>query len=372
MAASRAHLRTILTGAVQDGVTPGAVVLAGRAGTIGVREVVGLRQKTPAEHPADLDTVWDLASLTKPLVTSLLTMRAVHSGAISLDEPLSVAPEGADRTTMGAITVRWALAHAAGFAAHLPFWSTALGEGGTAAGTPAARAAVIAAAARAPLAYPPGTRSLYSDLDFILLGDLLERRLGDRIDRLAAGLGPPHGTAALGYCPIGEPSPVTGPFAATQACPTRGRVAVGEVDDLNAYAMGGVSGHAGLFGTVDAVASIANALLAAYRGAGATGGAPIVDREVLRLFWTPAGVPGSRWCLGWDRPGLEGSLAGDRLSRDGVGHLGFTGVSLWLDPERETFVTLLTNRVHPAFRDDPRFRTLRRTVNDVALELVGY
>jgi CubicO group peptidase (beta-lactamase class C family) len=86
----------------------------------------------------------------------------------------------------------------------------------------------------------------------------------------------------------------------------------------------------------------------------------------LRAFWLPAGVPGSTWRLGWDGPAAEGSLAGDRITRDAVGHLAFTGCSLWIDPARERFVVFLSNRVHPAARDDPRFRELRRAINDAA------
>ena len=94
--------------------------------------------------------------------------------------------------------------------------------------------------------------------------------------------------------------------------------------------------------------------------------------EVLREFWQPAGIPGSTWRLGWDGPAPSGSLAGDRIARTAVGHLGFTGCSLWIDPERETFVVMLSNRVHPVAREDERFRQLRRAVNDAALAAAGY
>jgi CubicO group peptidase (beta-lactamase class C family) len=161
--------------------------------------------------------------------------------------------------------------------------------------------------------------------------------------------------------------------AAADRCPVRGRIVLGEVHDLNAFALGGVAGHAGLFGTAAAVARLAHALCAAYRGAApAAGASALVDREVLRAFWTEAGVPGSTWRLGWDGPSARGSLAGDRISRRAVGHLAFTGCSLWIDPERETFVLLLSNRLHPAPVEEARFRELRRAVNDAALDDLGY
>jgi CubicO group peptidase (beta-lactamase class C family) len=233
------------------------------------------------------------------------------------------------------------------------------------------------------LAYPPGARSIYSDLGFIVLGDLLERRLGDRLDHLAAALlGPPFGSPALDFRPIEPhtqrpPAPASASsdldLAASESCPVRQRLLCGEVHDLNAYAMGGVAGHAGLFGNVDAVATVVHALLAAYRGTGATAGArPLVDPQILRQFWRPAGIPGSTWRLGWDGPSASNSLAGDRIARTAVGHLGFTGCSLWIDPEREMFVLMLSNRVHPTVREDPRFRDLRRAVNDAALDTIGY
>jgi CubicO group peptidase (beta-lactamase class C family) len=377
MVASRAHLRTILEKAVQDGVIPGVAVVAGQAGLVSVREVLGWRQVSPSALPATTSTLWDLASLTKALVTSVLAMQAVESGAVSLDQPLGVAPDGADAATANDITVRRVLAHAGGFAAHLPLWEAAAKAEGA-----AARAAVVAAAGRAPLLYPPGTRSVYSDLGFILLGDLLERTMGDRLDRLAARLGAPFGSPTLGFRPSpwlsGQAAEVVAPgnaadIAATTLCPTRRRISLGEVDDRNAWAMGGVAGHAGLFGTLDAVAAITQSLLAAYRGAGATPGTrPLVDRDVVRLFFTPASIPGSTWRLGWEGPSAHDSLAGDLIARSAVGHLAFTGCSLWMDPEREAFVAMLSNRHHPQLSEDTRFRTLRRTVNDTALALAGY
>jgi CubicO group peptidase (beta-lactamase class C family) len=152
----------------------------------------------------------------------------------------------------------------------------------------------------------------------------------------------------------------------------RGRLLCGEVHDLNAFAMGGVAGHAGLFANAADLLALASALCAAWRDAGPAGGAPLVPAEVLRLFWQPAGIPGSTWRLGWDGPAASGSLAGDRLSRQAVGHLGFTGCSLWIDPERETCIVVLTNFVHPTVRKDPRFRALRPALNDAALDAIGY
>jgi CubicO group peptidase (beta-lactamase class C family) len=361
-------LRAICAAATADGVVPGLAVVVGQAGQDLFSEAFGQRQIEGGAGAASIATSWDLASLTKALATSLLCMQGVERSSFGLDDHLGqhVPWAGAERFTVRAI-----LSHSTGLPAHRPLYSEALAGG--ASPDAATRAAVLAAAAREPLAYPAGTRSLYSDLGFILLGDLLERRLRGRLDRLAERqLYAPLAARTLGFRPIGEPSPPA-ELAATQRCAERGRVLVGEVDDRNAYALGGVAGHAGLFGSAGDVAVVAHALCAAWRGAGLWADrGPLVDRDVLRTFWTPAGVPESTWRLGWDGPAAQGSLAGDLISRRAVGHLAFTGCSLWIDPEVETFVVFLSNRVHPVARDDARFRELRRAINDAALEAAGY
>jgi serine-type D-Ala-D-Ala carboxypeptidase len=380
MTLSDVHLRNISRDAVADRIVSGLTILIGLEGRSHFF-MDGQRQLEPQPLPVTDDTLWDLASLTKPLMTSLLCMTALEQAAINLDEVLEVCPEGLDPARAQMINLRKALSHSAGLPAHRPFYAQALGPDGSGAGTDQARTAVVEAARRVPLAYEPGTRSIYSDIGFILLGDLLERRLGQRLDILGERLFAPLGIRAPAFRPITAASSDIAsdrvgpgvPIAATERCPVRGRVIVGQVHDLNAYAMGGVAGHAGLFGEVRGVGDLVHALCAAYRGSGLRPGLrPLVDREVLRLFWSPAGVPGSSWRLGWDGPSPVGSLAGDLISRAAVGHLAFTGCSVWIDPEREVFVLVLSNRVHPEVRDDPRFGQLRRALNDAALRVVGY
>jgi len=338
---------------VSQGVIPGLVVAVGTTGRNVFCDAFGHRQTDPQLLPATPDTIYDLASLTKPLVTSLLAMRAVAAGRLRLSDPLLP-----DET--GSPTIRQTLAHAGGFVAHRHFYREVMA-------LPVAlrRPRMLALVAQEPRAYRPGERSIYSDLGFILLGDRLERLLGARLDALAAEqLIEP---LALGTLRFGAEL-AERPIAPTQRSIERRRLLVGEVDDLNAWAMDGVSGHAGLFGDAADVAALAHALCAAWRDA-----APgLVPGPVLREFWTPAGIPGSTWRLGWDGPAPTGSLAGELISRRAVGHLAFTGCSLWIDPERETFVLVLTNRVHPTVREDPRWKALRPALNDAALEGAGY
>ncbi len=353
--------------ATRNCVLPGAVVAVGHQGKLEFLRAFGNRQVEPAPAAATVQTIYDLASLTKPLVTSVLVMRAVEGGALRLDQPLGdFIPALRDRP--GA-TVRLALAHAAGFPAHRRFYEGWLGRSDRA----EARAAIVEQAASEPLAYAPGSRSVYSDLGFILLGDVVEQVLGGRLDRLADRLiFQPLGLGNLGFVELGA-GPASPEFrgqavAATERCPVRGRVLVGEVHDLNAFAMGGIAGHAGLFGSATDVLNLAMALCQAYQGQAS----PVVGTDVLRRFWQPAGVAGSIWRLGWDGPAERGSQAGDLLSRRGVGHLSFTGCSLWIDPEQATCLVVLCNRVHPEVKEDARFRALRPAVCDAALRALAY
>jgi len=137
------------------------------------------------------------------------------------------------------------------------------------------------------------------------------------------------------------------------------------VHDMNAFAMGGIAGHAGLFSDAADLGRIAAALVGAWRGEAGAGA--VVERDVVREFWRPAGIPDSTWRLGWDGPAERGSQAGERLSRAAVGHLGFTGCSLWIDPERARWIVLLTNRVHPVVATDGRFRAFRPAFHDAAV-----
>lgn len=264
---------------------------------------------------ADADTVFDVASLTKPLATASLVMLK----GIGLDE-----------TVRPGVTVFHLLSHSSG----LPAWKL-LGPD------------PVTAARAEPLAYPTGTRSIYSDLGFILLGDHVARRCGRSLaelfrDAIAAPL-----EIETTYAPAFDPSRIA---------PCEGLRGV--VHDENARAMGGVAGHAGLFSTARDVAVIARALLAAWRGDGG-----LFPPDALRRFWSPANVPGSTWCLGWDRPSPGASQAGTRWPRSGVGHLGFTGCSLWLDPPRGRAVALLSNRVEPT-RANERIKQLRPALHD--------
>jgi CubicO group peptidase (beta-lactamase class C family) len=237
-------------------------------------------------------------------------------------------------------------------------------------------------AAGTPPEAAPGARALYSDLGYVILGFAIERLTGVRQDRAVAALVTgPLGMRDTFYVDLDDPArpPARGParpaepslspdgrpvrIAPTEVCPYRGLVH-GEVHDDNAHAGGGVFGHAGLFGTAGDVARFAAAMVRAAAGQAVAGFAP----EVVRRFFRTPAAPGTTWRLGWDTPSTTPGIshAGDAWPRTGVGHLGFTGTSMWLDPERGRFAVLLTNRVHPS-REHAGIREFRRAVMDATL-----
>jgi len=361
--------RQICEAAVADGTVPGLVLLVAAEGQTVFHEAFGSRQLLPRRLPTFADTVYDLASLTKALVTSVLVMGEVGAGRLALDTPVAAwLPEFAG-PGRDAVTVRQLLCHASGLPAHRPYWRRA-------ADSAAGRWEICQLAAREPLEYEPGARAVYSDLGFILLGWLLERLTGTRLDLLMQSrLAGPLGLGTTTFVSLADPDAparllAERSVAATQLCPERRRLVLGEVDDLNAAAMGGIAGHAGLFGNAAEIGRIAGALTAAWRGEARD--PPLIEREVVRTFWSHSGVPGSTWRLGWDGPAQAGSQAGERLPRGAVGHLGFTGCSLWIDPARAVWIVLLSNRVHPAPPTDDRFRLFRPALHDAVAEALGY
>jgi CubicO group peptidase (beta-lactamase class C family) len=276
------------------------------------------------------ETLFDIASLTKPLSTATLAMMAIEEGALALD----------DRPRQD-VTVAELLTHSSG----LPAWKL-LGS---------TRAEVLRTVADEPLASPPGTVARYSDLGFILLGVTVENALGDMLDTLFA-------RRIAGPLGIGTGF---GPRDAAVCAPTEGELR-GVVHDENARAMGGVAGHAGLFSTARDVSRIVHALVAAWHGVRSTSTPRLLPSARVRQLWTPSGVAGSTWCFGWDRPSATGSSAGERWPKDGVGHLGFTGCSAWIDPARARWVVLLTNRVHPT-RANEAIKQFRPAIHDAII-----
>lgn len=344
--------RRVVSDAVVDRAFPAAVVEVGTGRDILWREAFGrLTYEGDAAQTRD-DTIFDLASLTKVIATAPLVMQQIERGAFALDDPVSrlvPAWRGADRES---VTIRDLLAHAAGLTAYLPLYRDHTG-----------RVEFERTIATLPLEYPPRSKSIYSDLGFMLLAFILEdagkRSLSARFDTLLAQMG------IVERIQFNPPPQWRRETAPTEVDSWRGRLLVGEVHDENAWVLGGAAGHAGLFGTAAAVGAYARHLLQVLDGR--TGA---FARDTLVTFITRrSDVPGSSRALGWDTM-LPTSSCGTRLSPRAFGHTGFTGTSLWIDPDRGLYVVLLTNRVHPT-RENERIKEVRPALHDAVVDDLG-
>ena len=334
----------ILREAVATRAFPAAVIEVGRSASPVWRQAVGTLTYDAASAPAREDTIFDLASLTKVLSTTPLIMRLVERGGVGLDDPVAQylhTWRGADRE---AITIRDLLSHSSGLPAYQAYFRTLRG-----------RSAIEQAISQTALEYTTGTRSIYSDLGFMLLGFILADAapLDTQFDALRGQMKNPE---ELQFFP---PELWKKRIAPTRHTAERGPL-VGDVDDDNAWVLGGAAGHAGLFGTVAAVGSCARhfqQVLAGRVGA--------FQPETMRLFVTRRDVPGSSRALGWDTM-LPTSSCGSLMSPRAFGHTGFTGTSLWIDPDRDVYVVLLTNRVYPDALNDA-IQEVRRAVHDAVM-----
>jgi len=337
----------VLEQAILDRAFPAAVIEVGDVTRPLWRQAFGRLTYDADAPPATEETIFDLASLTKVLATTPLVIQQVERGALGLDDPVAryvTTWTGADRSR---VTIRDLLSHSGGLTAYVPFFRNHQGR-------PAFERAIGAL----PLEYQPGTGSVYSDLGFMLLGFILddEVTLARRFDALLAQMGI---VSDLQFTPPPLWKPRTAP---TEFDPWRGRLLLGEAHDENCWALGGAAGHAGLFGTAAATGDCARHVLQVLGGR--TGA---FSRATLETFVTRrADVPGSSRALGWDTM-LTTSSCGTRMSRGAFGHTGFTGTSLWIDPDRGVYVALLTNRVYPT-RANETIRQVRPAVHDAVME----
>ncbi len=346
----------LLSSAVDSGATPGAVVIAGSRDSILIERAVGRLSYTADADPVTPDTIYDLASLTKVIVTTPLVMRLCETGRLDLDACVrTYVPEFAggakDRVTIADL-----LAHCGGL-----LWWTDLYRQAQDMPVAEVRRFYLRRICELPLDYKPRSRTVYSDLGFILLGSVLERLTGTPLDRLAADeIFSPLGMRDIHYNP---PTALRNRIAPTENDPERGGILHGQVHDENACRLGGVAPHAGLFATARSLVPFARMWLAE----GAAGEKRFFDTITVHRFIRRAHlVKDSSRALGWDTP-AAGSSCGRRFSAAAFGHTGFTGTSLWIDPEKNLFVILLTNRVHPT-RDNAKLAELRPAFHDALIE----
>ncbi len=353
----------LLARGVEQGDFPGAVLAVGYEGQLVFEMAVGSAALVPEAHRMTVDTRFDLASLTKPLATTTALMRLVEASQVSLEAPINAYLPSFEAQSCPSPTLRHLLTHSAGLPAWCPFYRDI--EPG--APLTERRRQVYEAAHRTPLLTPAGTVTRYSDVGFILLGEVVEVVSGMPLDEFCA-------TAVFGaldlpgihFRHIDQPPASDGPIASTEACPWRGRVLNGEVHDENAWIMGGVAGHAGLFATARDIWRFAQGLVDGWHGCHW-----LVSPTTLHTFLQRQGSPpGSTWALGWDTPTPGQSSAGRYFPPTAMGHLGFTGTSLWIDIARRVIVVLLTNRVHPS-RQREGLKAFRPALHNAVMQALG-
>ncbi len=321
-----AAARLVIEEGLADKAFPAAAIDVGSRCGAEWQQAFGRLTYDEASPACTAETMFDLASLTKVIATTSIAMAQVAAGRITLDSRVGDIMDGWREGERAAVTIRHLLDHSSGLPAHVRAWTQATG-----------RSEYERLIAATPLDRPVGSSAVYSDVGFILLGLLLER-VGDApLDRQFAALfgrtlDPIH------YRPQAH---LYERIAPTEFDPWRGRVLCGEVHDENAAAIGGVSAHAGLFGTALAVGRFARLVLQTFQTSTVLG-----PPDLMRTFARRSTVPGSSRALGWDTA-LPTSSCGRFASSSAIGHTGFTGTSLWIDWERDRYAVLLTNRVHP-------------------------
>lgn len=362
--------------AVNQGVFPGAVVLVSRGGEVIFERAFGSRSSVPETTPMQPDTIFDLASLTKPLATTMAVMILVHEKKIRLDDRITRFFPNFGVFGKTHIAFRHLLNHSSGLPAWKPYYEEIIrGERAGKINFVASRAAksyVFEQIHRERALSPPATRSLYSDLGFMLLGEVVEEISGWTLDRYCQDkIFKPMGLRATSFVDLTQLrtrrlQPVRAMIAPTENCPWRKKVLCGEVHDDNAYAMGGVAGHAGLFSSARDIHVLLTRLGRCYYEDDG-----FLPKSLVREFlMKDQTVENSTYALGWDTPSPNKSASGTRFSANSVGHLGFTGTSVWWDLEKNCHVILLANRIHPS-RGNDKITEFRPYIHDLIMNTVS-
>jgi CubicO group peptidase (beta-lactamase class C family) len=343
----------VLRSGIEQRAFPGAAVAIAHQGKLIAHKGLGRFTYDEASPAVTAETVYDLASVTKVLATTTACMILYDRGLFKLDQPLADLLPGFDANEAGQkdprrqITLRMLLAHSSGLPAYVKLFQTAHNKD-----------ELLQHALRVPLTAAPGSRAEYSDIGFILLGQALEMLSGEPLDQFCQR--EIFARLNLGqtcFNPSGELKPAIPPTEDDRTF--RHRLIQGEVNDENASVMGGVAGHAGCFASSLNVSVFAQCML--------LGGTPLVKKETLELFTRRQdSPPGTSRALGWDTPS-QPSQSGKYFSSRSYGHVGYTGTSLWIDPDRQLSVTLLTNRTWP-YRGSQSIKQIRPAFHNAVIE----
>jgi len=357
-------VNNLLKKGVTEGVFPGAILLAAKNNEIDSFFSAGRLSSAPGSLPVNKDTIFDLASLTKPLATALAMMRLVDKGKIGLDQPLSELLQRPSLKEKKKLTPRLLLCHSAGLPDWRPFYLELIRYEEERRKN-FLREKII----EEPFFYHPGRNIIYSDLGFMILEWIIEAVSGMPMHRfIQENFYSPLGLKRTFLSTEGSLGRFRREdYAATEECPWRKRLIQGEVHDENAYALGGYSGHAGLFGTAGEVLLIMKMLEGHYRGERDDFFSPGTVREFFRCQYL---LEESTLALGWDTPSPLDSSSGKWFSPNSVGHLGFTGTSVWMDIDQNITIILLTNRVHPT-RKNEKIKKFRPAIHNKIMEEYG-
>jgi len=365
----------VLEKAVADKAFPGATLAVGFRGKVSIH-AFGKLSYAPDAIAVAPATMYDIASLTKVVATTTLVAKLAEGDfPVPLDLDAKVErylPEWTAQPKPGKglqdlfhenpealawrskVTVRHLLTHTSGLPAFKEYWRTSK-----------SRADTLARIFAEPLEYEPGTKEIYSDLGIILMAEIIERLTGRKLDELAkSAIFVPLGMKDTMYRPPKKLWPTIAPTEIDKQL--RMRLAQGEVHDENAYAMGGVSGHAGIFSTAPDLAAFCQMVL----NGGVYAHRRILRRATVAQFTAPQQLSGGTRTLGWAVP-TEGGSSGHYFSAHSFGHTGFTGTSIWIDPDRQVFVVLLTNRVNPT-RENTKIQQVRPALHDAVMQALGF
>ena len=349
----------VIEKAIGDRAFPGATLAVGYRGKLSVH-AFGKQKYEAKSHAITGDTIYDIASLTKVVVTTTLVEKLVEGGfpsPLNLDAPieryLPEWPKGPQPDWRHKVTVRNLMTHTSGLPPFKEYWRTSTSKQET-----------LSRIFAEPLEYEPGTKVVYSDLGIILMAEIIQRLTGKPLDVLAnENIFGPLGMKHSMYNP---PKAIWPEIAPTEFdSQLRHRMLQGEVHDENAFAIGGVSGHAGVFSTAPDLAVFCQMLL----NGGVYAHQRILKRSTIAEFTAPESLARNTRTLGWVVP-TEGSSSGHYFSSHSYGHTGFTGTTIWIDPDRQLFVVLLTNRVHPT-RENHKIAEVRPAVHDAVMNSLG-
>lgn len=342
--------------AVFDDIFPGGVLLVSKNASIIFHKAYGYANIF-SKTPMTTATIFDLASLTKPLATTLAVMKLVSQKRIGLKQHLGdiLRPfKGSDKAL---IRIEHLLYHSSGLPDYRPYYKR-LNKAPEDQRKDTLRFLLL----QEPLVHPIGKKTLYSDLGFMILCWVVEMVSGVRLDRFVEKeIYSPLGVDTLFFVDL-DATPVNLNFAATEQCPWRKTLLTGHVHDDNAYVVGGIDGHAGLFGSAGNIYVLLTALQTALKGQHNN---KVFEKKILHQFFQRNDT--TKRTLGFDTPAASGSSCGRYFSKTSVGHLGFTGTSFWMDLEQGIIVILLTNRIHPS-RENDSIKYFRPILHDTIME----